>query len=165
MLIGLNASAQVTEQPFYLYGEVWDMDSKALLRNVLIRVVDATDTTKVIEGHSDDKGRYELGLPFDREFNVCYVHNGYLTKYISLDLHGVESNRRNGDHGMNAGIAMIRPQPQIDYTVITGRPSGICKLNGKGRKFMWDEAYSASLAKDLEATLTMHEKAYQATQQ
>jgi hypothetical protein len=154
------AFAQVTEQPFYLYGEVWDLDSKALLRNVLIRVVDVSDTTRVLEGRTDDKGRYEMGLPFDRVYTVHYIYGGYLNKFVSLDLNGVDVARRNGDHGMNVGVAMIKPLPAIDYSTITSRPFGNCKLNSKGRKFVWDEAYSLSYTEEIQPIMELHEKQY-----
>jgi hypothetical protein len=157
------AFAQVTEQPFYLYGEVWDLDSKALLRNVLIRAVNVKDTAQVFESRTDDKGRYEMGLPFDREYTVYYIYGGYLNVFGSLDLNGVEVARRNGDHGMNVGVAMIKPLPTIDYSLITSRSFGNCRLNPKGRKFVWDEAYALAHSKEIQPIMELHEKQYKET--
>lgn len=147
---------QAQDHPFYIYGEVWDMDTKQILVNSKIKAVDLEDTALVLFARIDGKGRYDLELPFDRTYKVEFHAPGYLTKHVVVDLNGVDEKRRNGDHGMNIQAALFRPLENIDYSVIEMKPYGICRLNKKGRSFEWDEEYTQEIALDLQAVLDQH---------
>ncbi|MDQ3100061.1 MAG: hypothetical protein M3R08_01630 [Bacteroidota bacterium] len=144
------------DHPFYVYGEIWDLDTKQILINCTVLAVNVDDTTTVLKGRIDGKGRYELELPFDQSYKVQFIAPGYVTKHVLMDLNGVTVDRRNGDLGMNIQAALFKPLENIDYTLITSKPYGICRLNKKGKSFEWDEEYTTANSGGLQAVMDLH---------
>lgn len=154
LLIGAATMAQ--DHPFYVYGESWDLDTKQILINYSITATDQDDTTNVLRGRVDGKGRYDLELPFDRTYKVEFQAPGYVTKHVLIDLNGVAADKRNGDLGMNIQVALFRPIENIDYSLIGSQPYGICRINKKGRSIEWDEEYTKSHAVAFQAVMDKH---------
>ncbi len=154
-------SSQVYGQghPFYVYGEIWDMDSSVPLPGATVKAIDLADTTQVIQALIDDKGRYELALPFDRSFRVEYGAPGYIGRHVVLELHGVEERRRKGDHGIDIQAPLIRPMDAVDYSIFNERPYAICRVDHKGKTFRWDEAYTLGNVKDFMSVVDKHQEA------
>ncbi len=153
---GPMVSAQ--DHPFYVYGEVWDLDTRNILLNTTITATNVEDTTHVIEARIDSKGRYDLELPFDHTFKVEFKAPGYLSKHVLMELQGVDPKHRNGDHGMNVQAALIKPMGSVDYDPLTKKAFAICRLNKKGKSFVWDDEYNALNAEAFQAVLESHGK-------
>jgi hypothetical protein len=151
----LHHNARTQGHPFYLYGEVWDLDTRILVHNAVVKAVDLEDSTKVFLGMVD-KGRYDLQLPFDRSYRVEFTGPGYIRKHVLVDLHGVEEKKRKGDHGLNMEASLMRPVAGVDYALFAQRPYSVCRLNGKGRKFELDAAYTAEHAAAFKEVLDRH---------
>lgn len=150
------------EHPYYVYGEVWDMDTKHILVNASIRAVNAADTNIVLNGRIDGKGRYDLELPFDHVYQVEFSAPGYVTKHILMDLKGLDPKRRNGDLGMNVQAALFKPFENIDYSPISSKPYAVCRLNAKGKDFEWDDEYSFLNTQEVQPILDQHSERWKA---
>ncbi len=159
------AFATAQEHPYYVYGEVWDMDTKHILVNASIKAVNESDTNIVLKGRIDGKGRYDLELPFDHVYRVEFSAPGYVTKHILMDLNGLEPKRRNGDLGMNVQAALFKPFENIDYSPISSKPYAVCRLNAKGRDFEWDDEYSFLNSQEVKPILEEHGERWKAIQQ
>ena len=144
------------DHPFYMYGEIWDMDTRYILVNSSVKATNINDTAIVIWGRVDDKGRFDLELPFDHSFKVEFNAPGYISKHALVDLNGVAPNRRQGDHGMNVQAALIKPLADVDYSPFAEHAFGSCQLNSKGRSFEWDKEYSARSQAEFQPTLDQH---------
>ncbi len=55
-LVAFPAILAAQNEPFYVYGELWDLDEKMILPHGSVVAVDMEDTTFVFKGLIDDKG-------------------------------------------------------------------------------------------------------------
>jgi hypothetical protein len=156
LFICIAGMAAAQEHPFYMYGEIWDMDTRHILVNTSVKATDMDDSTRVLWGRVDGKGRFDLELPFDHVYKVEFMNPGYVSKFVLVDLNGVAPNKRRGDHGMNVQPSLMRPVPGLDYTPFAIHPFGFCRLNQKGRSFEWDKDHSPEGMAELQMVLDLH---------
>src|SRR5687768_3071637 len=156
LLLPVATCLVAQDHPYYVYGEIWDMDTKHILVNASVKAVNMGDTNIVLKGRIDDKGRYDLDLPFDHVYRVEFSAPGYVSKHVMMDLNGLDPKRRSGDLGMNIQAALFKPLENIDYSLITNKPYGMCRLNAKGRSFEWDDEYTQANTLAVQPILDLH---------
>lgn len=112
-----------------VYGQIDDLETRSFLAYVQVEVVQIGDTINVRLHRSDSLGRFRLELPYDTRVWLKFQLQGYVTKIIEFDLHGVRQGQRKGGHGMELKMGLLERFDGLNYTAIEEEPFALIHFN------------------------------------
>lgn len=88
--------------------------------------------------HSDARGYYSVQLPYERRFELAYSMDGFYTKRIVIDTHGVDSLGQAGGFFNQIDMTMQPKVEGVEIPYLDEYPMSICSWDAEENNMVWD---------------------------
>ncbi|MCB9335256.1 MAG: hypothetical protein H6586_03850 [Flavobacteriales bacterium] len=132
---GVNRDEVINEDNVFLDGVISEYYSGDNLSGVKISAI--SDGKTVASGTSDENGKYQMVLQYDKTYTISYSKSGFIAKSITIDTHGVPDMERQKVPDVSAEITLIQPNECIKAEMLD-KPIGIAKYFPEKNRIDWD---------------------------
>ncbi len=107
-----------------------------------------TEAGKIVwKGITDSKGRLNIKLPLGRKFTMSFTKKGYVKKYISIDTHVPEDNKK--DFNFTYDIDIFESIAGLDVSVLD-EPVAKVSYSALDKTFLYDVVYTTKVNSGLQ---------------
>lgn len=148
MLFALALQAQ--EEWARLVGKVSDEGSGKDLKAYAVIAVDSSAAELRWSANIDNKGRYELKLPYDHTYLIMASAEGRWDKTVVVDLHGVRPDARATGLTITIDLGLAEPF-ELKDAGLPAVPVGRAAYSPVKRNMVWDQRYSDAVKRRWDA--------------
>ncbi len=138
LLILMSPGASAQFYPFEIYSQVYHGDKEPLTNAFVYVVNDENDT--LLSDRVDSLGKVGHRLAFGNNFWVHYSAEGYVTKFIQLDLRNVPLQEQRDGGGMDVSVTLFKADSNISYALLLS-PVAIGKYDPRQKAITFDKKY------------------------
>jgi len=102
---------------------------------------------------TDGKGKYEVYLDFEKEYEVLYEKAGFVPKKILVSTKGVPPEKRQKLADLFVEMTIFKKEPDLNVDFLS-QPIGKAKYNSQTNEIDWDMGYTGPISQKLNNILT-----------
>ncbi|TXC81663.1 hypothetical protein [Luteibaculum oceani] len=141
----------------YVYGTVKDERSSKKLTDVKVILVEDgnTKTTYV----TTLNGKFELDLDFDHDYDIRFVKDGYVAKFININTKNVPDENKVGGFGFDLDMSLFEEIDGINFDILK-KPIGKASFVPAAGELGFDFEYTRSIQAEIARLKRELEKRY-----